>query len=252
MQVVVPAVTTVAYTLSGLAGPPQGWDRRPCPRIPAQAMALAVTAAVAPVATRPGGHRPVPGRRTHGTDGTFLKWALVRWIGGIGGILTVVPVVAMHIAPWVLPGRRRALSRRSARPKARSRRRRDGPDPLALAGSCLSDPLRTHHAFFICFVPLVWIGLRHGLAGTTLATLVINLGGYAALQLTGAPVPVVADFLLFEVAFAAVGTGARRGGGSSRPRGGGAGREPGAPRGSPRRRPPGHVGLRPANRTRGL
>jgi len=47
------------------------------------------------------------------------------------------------------------------------------------------DPLREFHAFYLTFLPLVWICLRHGLPGATLATFAITGGGLAALRLLG-------------------------------------------------------------------
>lgn len=69
------------------------------------------------------------------------------------------------------------------------------------------DPLKNYHALYLCFLPLVWIGLQHGLRGATLATLVVTMGGLIGMHETGETRYRVVDFLLFELAAASVGLG---------------------------------------------
>jgi len=70
-----------------------------------------------------------------------------------------------------------------------------------------SNWLLAHHAFYLCFLPLIWICLKHGLAGATLATSALTISGLIELHLTQAPPQTIVDFLLFECAAVVVGLG---------------------------------------------
>jgi len=204
MLVAVAAATTSIFTLAAWVVR-RKFGAAPVPANFREAAALALAAAVTPLATALVTTALLQAAGLV-DPGSFLKSSLVRWIGGVVGVLTLVPLIAVHVAPWVLPGRRRP--RRPARFPDRIEIAAQGTALfIALWLVYVASPLRTHHAFFICFVPLFWIGLRRGLAGTTLATAVINFGSLAILRHTGAPGPIIADLFLFEIAFAAVGLG---------------------------------------------
>jgi len=137
----------------------------------------------------------------------YFQVAFAWWIGDASGLLTVVPITMVFAAPW-LGGPRGP--RRSARWR---------PVPvvlllgriLTLVGSLVlvfaCPPLRESNAFYLCFLPLIWICLAHGLPGATLATLAITMGGLIGLRLTGSTASFANVFLLFELAVAAVGLG---------------------------------------------
>jgi PAS domain S-box-containing protein len=128
------------------------------------------------------------------------------WIGDESGILTVVPAIMVFVAPGIqgkpLPRFLQWTWRRWAEIAVQM---------LALP-ACLwlvfdSAWLLEHHAFYLCFLPLIWICLKHGIAGATLATSGLMLSGLIELHLTQAPPHTVVDFLLFALAAVVVGLG---------------------------------------------
>jgi PAS domain S-box-containing protein len=112
----------------------------------------------------------------------------------------------VNVAPWLLP---------DLRPRARRRSGIEWSEIAAQAAALLAclwivyriDPFREFHAFYLTFLPLVWICLRHGLPGATLATFAITGGGLAALRLLGTSEHLVVDFLLLKLAVTTVGLG---------------------------------------------
>ena len=137
----------------------------------------------------------------------FLRSVFDWWIGDASGLLTVVPVAMVFVAPWV-EGRPPAIDlgqwRLGQMAFALTR-------ALILAASVavvLAVPvLRAHNAFYLCFLPLVWICMHDGLPGATLATLMITMVGLVGMRLTGTTTGFAYVFLLFEVAVAGVGLG---------------------------------------------
>ena len=137
----------------------------------------------------------------------FLRSVRDWWIGDASGLLTVVPVAMVFVGPW-LDGLRVAPDSRPARV---------GPIWLAVVrGAALLGTLvlvlmvpalREHRAFYLCFLPLVWICVYHGLPGATLATLAVMMVGLVGMRLAGTTVDYSYIFLLFEVAVAGVGLG---------------------------------------------
>ena len=69
-------------------------------------------------------------------------------------------------------------------------------------GSGLSKEL---NLFYLLFLPLIWIAMRHGLPGTALATLLIQLGLIVALKLGGYQRGTVLEFQLLLLALAVTG-----------------------------------------------
>ena len=136
-------------------------------------------------------------------------WRIVFnwWVGDASGVLTVVPVAMVFVGPrlrgeapairlnqWKVMDYAAALGR-----------------AMVLVGSVavvLAVPvLRDHYAFYLCFLPLVWICMRDGLPGAVLATLLITMTGLIGMRFTGSAPDFVYVFLLFEVAVAGVGLG---------------------------------------------
>ncbi len=138
--------------------------------------------------------------------GGFFTLIAQWWVGDESGIVTVVPVIMVFVAPWI-----------EGQPAQRFRRRPWRKWAVIVAQvfalpACLwlvfsSDWLLDHHAFYLCFLPLVWVCLKHGLAGAALATSGLTISGLAELHLTHAPPHTLVDFLLFELAVAMVGLG---------------------------------------------
>lgn len=137
----------------------------------------------------------------------FWRSVLDWWIGDASGLLTVVPVAMVFVAPW-LEGRPPAVEVRPWRA---------GPLVFALTRALILiatvvmvvavPVLRAHDAFYLCFLPLVWICMHHGLPGATLATLMVTMVGLVGMRLMGTTTEFAYVFLLFEVAVAGVGLG---------------------------------------------
>jgi len=132
----------------------------------------------------------------------FVRSSIQWWIGDVSGLLTVVPVAIMFAGPWL-----------RGEPVLRTT---TGAGALALYSAALigslwliffQQPIADYHPFYLCFLPLIWICLRHGLPGATLATLAITMGSLIGLHLTGSTTDLVVKFLLFELAVAMMGLG---------------------------------------------
>jgi len=137
-----------------------------------------------------------------GFSGLIAQW----WVGDESGIVTVVPAVMVLAPPWI-------QGRTAPRFQKRTWRRwmMIAAQVLALP-ACLwlvfsSGWLMEHNAVYLCFLPLVWICLKHGLTGATLATAGLTISGLIELHLTHAPPHTIVDFLLFELAVVIVGLG---------------------------------------------
>ena len=107
----------------------------------------------------------------------FARSSIQWWVGDVSGLLTVVPVAMVFVAPW-LRGKSIAAGEREG----------DAPVWTAIAVKVLAlvaclwvifflEPFARYHPFYLCFLPLIWICLRHGLPGATLATLAIMAAG---------------------------------------------------------------------------
>lgn len=133
----------------------------------------------------------------------FLRSIRDWWIGDASGLLTVVPAALVFVGPW-LEGKPGPAWRAAALGLAAVR-------GAALLGTLLLvllvPVLREHRAFYLCFLPLVWICVHHGLRGATLATLSVMVVGLVGMHLAGTTAAYSYVFLLFEVAVAGVGLG---------------------------------------------
>ena len=134
---------------------------------------------------------------------SMLSW----WIGDASGLLTVVPVAMVFVPPWLagstsIPrlGEVKIMTVLLALARA-----------AILSGSVvivLMVPiLRDHQGFYLCFLPLVWICMHHGLPGATLATLLVTVTGLVGMRVTGSTAEFAYEFLLFQLAVAGVGLG---------------------------------------------
>ena len=92
----------------------------------------------------------------HDSQGAFWLSFLYRWLGGTGSILTIVPFVSVHVAPWIQA--KRPVAARIPRPHGKAEA---AIQAAALLGAFLLihelEPLRTLRAFLICAAPLAWI-----------------------------------------------------------------------------------------------
>jgi two-component system cell cycle sensor histidine kinase/response regulator CckA len=137
----------------------------------------------------------------------FARNSIQWWVGDVSGLLTVVPVAMVFVAPW-LKGEKLFAARPFGKAVSWSG---IAVKAGALVG-CLwviffLDPFARYHPFYICFLPLIWICLRHGLRGATLATLAITIGSLIGLHVTSSTYDLVIRFLLFELTVAVMGLG---------------------------------------------
>lgn len=141
---------------------------------------------------------------------TWLRFLLsVRdwWIGDASGLLTVVPVAMVFAGPW-LEGRAVTTIPRSWCAREAGLAVLRGAVLLGTLWLVLIVPvLREQRAFYLCFLPLVWICVNHGLPGATLATLATMIVGLVGMRLAGTTAAYSYVFLLFVVAVAGVGLG---------------------------------------------
>ncbi len=138
--------------------------------------------------------------------GEFFRSVFHWWLGDASGLLVVVPAAIVFGVPWL----ERAAP--AMRPPAR---RREAFLALVRGAALLGTlilvvavpVLRDHSAFYLCFLPLIWICMYHGLPGATLATLLTMMVGLVGMRLAGTTAGFAYIFLLFEVAVAGVGLG---------------------------------------------
>jgi integral membrane sensor domain MASE1 len=137
----------------------------------------------------------------------FLVSVFHWWIGDATGLLTVVPAAMVFVGPW-LDGQRATSDLLVPRVRAFGLAALRGAALLGTLVLVLLVPaLREQRAFYLCFLPLVWICVYHGLPGATLATLSVMIVGVIGMRLAGTTVASSYVFLLFEVAVAGVGLG---------------------------------------------
>lgn len=138
---------------------------------------------------------------------SFLLSVRDWWIGDASGILTVVPAVMVFVGPW-LDGESSPIPSRPLSSGRIVMMLIRGAVLLGTLVAVLLIPvLREHRAFYLCFLPLVWICVYHGLKGATLATLMVMIIGLVGMRQEGTTVAYSYIFLLFEIAVAGVGLG---------------------------------------------
>jgi PAS domain S-box-containing protein len=139
-------------------------------------------------------------------SGRLLPLIVRWWISDENGILTVVPGIMVFAAPVILgdpaPRFRQWSPKRWAGIVAQ----------IVAVPACLwlvfsTSWLLEYHAFYLCFLPLIWICLKNGLSGAALATSGMTITGLVALRLSHAPTHPSLDFVFFDLAAVAVGLG---------------------------------------------
>jgi signal transduction histidine kinase/CheY-like chemotaxis protein/integral membrane sensor domain MASE1 len=141
------------------------------------------------------------------TSEQLLRTAATWWLGDASGLLTIVPAAMVFVGPW-LQGVQPAMAE-GVRPPRRILLL--GAEVLALVASLLVvfsvESLPRSQTFYLCLLPLVWICLRHGLPGATLATLGVTIGALLGLHLTGTSAESATSFLFLELTASVVGLG---------------------------------------------
>lgn len=131
------------------------------------------------------------------------------WIADAVGILTITPVcllLARHAWPEEMFGE---ATRRQLRLFLDSWRGvGNAVVELGLVAAALYVAFyitdQRHFQFYVCFLPLLWIGLRNGLPRTLIAVLVTNAGAALAIQDRGVPGDLL-EFQLFMISLALTG-----------------------------------------------
>jgi diguanylate cyclase (GGDEF)-like protein/PAS domain S-box-containing protein len=156
---------------------------------------LAVTLTAAIFAT-------VAGVTCLAADGS-IKWnqfwdsAIGWYIGDAVGLLSVAPFLLIYVFPWI----RRNLFGRSSEDDLEKTftnpaLRIDIAAVLEAAGQVVSillflwtvfGPLAPKQYFYLAFVPIIWMAMRHGIERVVIGLLILNFGIVAALRLFPAP-----------------------------------------------------------------
>jgi two-component system, LuxR family, sensor kinase FixL len=126
---------------------------------------------------------------------TFWRSVAQFWIGDLIGVVVTTPFLLAYTEPRREAGRGRwweGVLQGAA-------------IIVSLAfvfGSGIGQELKL---FYLLFLPLVWIAMRRGVAGTTAAVLLVQLGLIAALKFGGHAPGIVLDFQFLMLAFALTG-----------------------------------------------
>ena len=135
----------------------------------------------------------------------FAEWPAVAfrwWIGEAIGLLLVTPLVLLTVVPW-LKARLASLQQRArSRPPMAIRSIAEASAQLLSIAIVVTGVFGTGGAsglpfFYLCFLPLVWITLRHGLRGATLATALIDTGAILMARFSGLPFDRIVDLQIF-------------------------------------------------------
>ena len=138
-------------------------------------------------------------------------WTVITswWIADAVGIFTLTPLCLILARRILAPGILDAPSTRQLR--FRFHTRRDWlhglAQALAMAGAiCLAFflPAPGNFQFYVCFLPLLWIALGHGLPHAVIGILVLNLGATAAIHVRGTPADLI-EFQFFMLVLAITG-----------------------------------------------
>jgi len=116
--------------------------------------------------------------------------AVFNWAVGDGAaFVSITPFLLQFVFPWV----RKFLGREEPAvpgPIAARAPKLSGWEYLEIAGQVISVPLILWLVFgindgkllYVCFIPVIWVAVRHGLRGTTLVLVAINTGAVAAFR----------------------------------------------------------------------
>jgi PAS domain S-box-containing protein len=137
---------------------------------------------------------------------SYLPPIFSWWVGDLLGVLTVAPLCLVHAGPLLLRNR---ASRRRRWPRAE---RLEAVAQTALLVGCVLAVrglgyVHARESFYLCFIPLVWICLRHGMRGATAAVFALTIGSLLVAREGALSHPALLDLLLFELAVSVIGLG---------------------------------------------
>lgn len=143
---------------------------------------------------------------TGGLDWTsFFHFTMNDWLFAAGGLLTVTPFLLLH---YRFPGRLRppAEGEKTTRALAQVE---EVLQALAVAGIVwivfFWEQTRDLPPGYLCFLPIIWVSVRHGIRGATVAVLAVNLAAIASDVGPSTSVPVSADLLMLIVTLSLTG-----------------------------------------------
>jgi len=119
------------------------------------------------------------------------------WIGDITGIMVLTPVLLIH-------GRGVAKGVRRWRPTGEILLQA-GTLALAIWMVFVLRFAEEHKMFYLLFLPLIWIAMRHGIRGATLAVLGIQIGGIVGTLESGHSIGTVQQLQLLMLTLAVTG-----------------------------------------------
>jgi diguanylate cyclase (GGDEF)-like protein/PAS domain S-box-containing protein len=149
-------------------------------------------------------------------DGTVKRdqvwYSAIDWyIGDAVGLLSIAPFLLIYVFPWI----RRKLFEPSGKGRpgeafARTPSRIGIAEVLEAAGQVVSillflwilfGPLAPKQYFYLGFVPIIWIAMRHGVERAVIGLLVLNFGIVLALRFFPAPPQILTQigFLMLVV-----------------------------------------------------
>jgi two-component system sensor kinase FixL len=125
----------------------------------------------------------------------FLSSVAQYWIGDVIGVIVTTPLLLVYTRPG------RTFSRMP---------RREAVFHVALVVAALwivfgSGWFEELRLFYILFLPLIWIAMRYGIEGTTVAVAIIQVGLIVAMQVGGYSAAIVLQFQFLLLAVAVTG-----------------------------------------------
>ena len=135
----------------------------------------------------------------------YGRYVTIWWVGDAVGIATLAPFLLITVAPWAKEIFGHAPSKEIAHGRSSVRR---NWSKLELAAQAASVVLvlwivfgwhiaAASHLYYICFLPLTWIVLRHDRQGASLAVLATNFGVLLAVRGLQLEFVELANVLLF-------------------------------------------------------
>ncbi len=139
------------------------------------------------------------------TPAVSAEWPAVAfrwWIGEAIGLVLVTPLLLLSVAPWLKARLGPRQQRTRPRPPMGVRSIAEASAQLLSIAIVVATVFGMEGDsglpfFYLCFVPLFWIALRHGLRGATLAIALIDTGAIMLARFSGPHSGHIADLQLF-------------------------------------------------------
>jgi diguanylate cyclase (GGDEF)-like protein/PAS domain S-box-containing protein len=137
--------------------------------------------------------------KDHTISSTQLWSSTVQWyMGDVVGLVGFAPFLLIHVFPWIQkqlsPFRRKTRRSIQGRGGEAQRHLRDILEAAGQAGAIIfvlwimfGRPFGTKEFYFLSFVPIIWIAMRHGIKRVAAALVFLNFGIVLALRFFPAP-----------------------------------------------------------------